>query len=177
MERSLSHTRQMTAGEVHMALAYDPDTGSLVWKRRANCSPQWNGRFAGKEAGYILRHGYRLIEINNQPFLAHRLVWLIFYGEWPSYEIDHMNGIRADNRIANLREATREENGRNQKKHKDGRSRFKGVSWAKWAGRWEANIRLCGKKKRLGYFVSEEDAADAYNAAAAESYGEFARLN
>lgn len=118
----------LTAEAVRTILDYDADSGALIWKARPDRSPQWNGQFAGNEAGYIMRTGYRLIEIADRPYLAHRLAWVIVHGYWPTEHIDHINGIRADNRQANLREATQANNGWNQKKHDDGSSGYKGVS-------------------------------------------------
>lgn len=93
---------------------------------------------------------------------------------------DHINGDRLDNRLANLRPATHRENCCNMGKKsfkKETASRFKGVSWSKRRGMWRARVRLRGKEREIGCFALEEDAARAYDTAAREWHGEFARLN
>ena len=90
-------------------------------------------------------------------------------------EIDHINGDRLDNRRCNLRLCTHRQNLRNRKRQDNGSSRYKGVH--KSAGKWRAMIGYDGKLYHLGYFADEEEAARAYNAAATEHFGEFARLN
>lgn len=90
-------------------------------------------------------------------------------------EVDHKNGDRFDNRRGNLRPATHRQNCQNARPK--GRSEFKGVSWVESKQRWWARIKLPDRRLWLGSFVSEEDAARAYDVAAGEHFGEFARLN
>jgi hypothetical protein len=106
-----------------------------------------------------------------------RIAWMhkLITG-WP--RTDHANGDGLDNQRHNLRPASNQENLRNSRAHRGTSSRFKGVSYFKQTGRWEAVIRLNpGERLHLGRYISEEDAARAYNAAALEYFGEFARLN
>lgn len=91
--------------------------------------------------------------------------------------IDHKNGNGLDNRRENLRLASCSQNGANQKKHDRGISKFKGVCWHKLARKWVAQIRAHGKVNHLGYFNVESEAAIAYNKAALEYFGEFAKVN
>ena len=91
-------------------------------------------------------------------------------------EVDHMNGNKLDNQRANLRNCTRKENARNRKQN-TGTSQYKGVYWEKAAKCWRADIRVDYKLRFLGRFPSEIDAARAYDAAARQYFGEFARLN
>lgn len=91
--------------------------------------------------------------------------------------VDHINGDGLDNRRANLRLVTASQNLMNSRKPRRGNQRFKGVSFNKQAGRWCAYIKQDGHKRYLGHFSSEEDAARAYDTAAAKQFGEFARLN
>ena len=91
--------------------------------------------------------------------------------------VDHIDSDRKNNCIANLRFATHSENSRNMKRHADNSSAYKGVSLYKHCNRWVARIKFAGKQIYLGSFTSEKEAAEAYNAAAAEHYGNFAKLN
>lgn len=92
-------------------------------------------------------------------------------------QVDHINGNKLDNRKSNLRICSHSENLRNQRKPKDNKSGFKGVSWHKGAKRWCAEIRSNGKRHHLGYFDTAEDAAKAYDIAATLIHGDYARLN
>ena len=91
--------------------------------------------------------------------------------------VDHIDGNKANNHLENLRWASHSENSRNQKKHKDGSSVYKGVSFHGPSKKWLVHIGINGKSKHVGLFASEREAAEAYNAAAIDYYKEFARLN
>jgi hypothetical protein len=96
----------------------------------------------------------------------------------PELQVDHINGDGLDNRRSNLRLATGSQNQGNSRKRRDGvTSQYRGVSWNKRAGKWQALLRREGKLQYLGYFSDEEAAARAYDAAALEQWGSFARLN
>jgi hypothetical protein len=92
-------------------------------------------------------------------------------------QIDHISGDGLDNRRANLRVCSARGNQCNKRAHRGSSSRFKGVSWAKRQRRWAAGLTLHGRRLHLGYFLEEEAAARAYDSAAKEHHGEFARLN
>jgi len=92
-------------------------------------------------------------------------------------QIDHRNRTGLDNQRGNLRFCTTGQNAMNRKKRAGCSSRYKGVTWYKLYGKWMAYIKRRGKQTTLGYFDEELDAALAYNEAATEYFGEFARLN
>ena len=110
----------------------------------------------GTKAGCLDRDGYIQISVDKKIYRAHRLIWLMHYGKFPDAEIDHINGIKNDNRIENLREATSSQNKFNQGKRKTNTSGFKGVSFAKKIGKWVAFVGVKGKQKNLGYFDDVE---------------------
>lgn len=140
-------------------LSYDPTTGIFEWKE--------TGRGRKKRAGNINNTGYRRISVGRMSYLAHRLAWFITYGYWPKGLLDHVNGDRDDNRIANLRECNRAQNMANSCKRSDNSSGFKGVS--RDGDGWRAYINT----RYLGHFSSIEEAHAAYCAAAREHFGEF----
>jgi hypothetical protein len=139
-------------------LNYNRETGVFVWKHRYDVPKQWNTKFAGNIAGHISLNGYVFISVNDKKYLAHRLAWVFAYGEWPSLEIDHIDGNPENNRIKNLRLATRLENGRNRKIQNSNKSGITGVCWDKENKRWKAYIWYNGKNKNLGLFFNIEDA-------------------
>ena len=158
--------RWLTQDLLKSLLHYDRDTGVFTWTKTAK---------AGRVAGTSHNEGYWHVTIRQRQFLAHRLAWLYVYGVWPTNDVDHMNGKRNDNRIANLREATRSENLRNTGKRQSNKSGFKGVSFCRETGRWSAIISVDYKSIRLGRFATPEEAHAAYVAAAERLHGEFAR--
>lgn len=147
----------LTANDVLQLLRYDSDTGKLFW---VSCRYQ---NFIGKEAGVVRKHGYRVIIINGFQYLAHRLSWLVCFGVWPSGNIDHIDGNRLNNRIANLRIATHGQNIQNQHKaHARNKSGLLGVSWCKSHKKWRASIMVNGKPHNLGRHNSKEFAHQVY---------------
>lgn len=152
-------------------LSYEPQTGVFRWKKRIDRANSWNAQFSGKEAGSIGSSGYRFIAINDYPYLAHRLAWRMVVGEWPWPTVDHINGLKSDNRFSNLRIASTAENGWNSGAYSTNTSGYKGAYWD--GERWRAKIMANGVLKYLGSFQSPEDAAAAYVAAANELHGRF----
>lgn len=149
-------------------IVYDPVSGILRWKKsRANLK-------AGSVAKSRL-DGYLRIRVDGKSYMAHRLAWLYMTGEWPSGQIDHINGVRDDNRFVNLRDVETNENRRNRKKNLNSTSGFKGVSFKRWQHQWVARIQTDGRRLHLGYFDTAEEAHVAYCTAAKKYHGQFAR--
>jgi len=153
-----------TANEIFV---YDPDTGYITNKVRRSSTA-----YEGDRAGRIDSKGYLRIRVKDRTFRAHRLAWWLFYGEWPAYSIDHINRDRSDNRICNLRSASRVENQGNSKLNSNNTSGYKGVTYD--GKRWRSYISIENKTKLLGVFDTKEQAAEAYAAAARLHFGEFA---
>ena len=136
---------------------YDPNTGEFT--RRVSV------RGARKSVGKLSR-GYRIICVDYTHHAAHRLAWLFVYGEHPSMQIDHINGDRADNRIANLRLATNEVNAQNLHRAKSGSfTGVLGVSYDQENKKYRAKITVCGKEMCLGRYQDINTASAAYLAA------------
>jgi hypothetical protein len=151
-------------------LHYDEMTGIFTWKKR----PSNRVRVGDVAKQFNPVTGYLCIGFDGHRFLAHRLAWLYVHGEMPPAEIDHINGLPADNRIANLRLATHAENGRNSRRRKSS-SGLKGTRWRPERNVWVGQIKKDGKNIFLGHFATAEEAHAAYAKAAAELHGQFAR--
>ena len=152
-------------------LRYDADTGRLIWKFYEPMPAQWNRRFANTEAGGIKRnYGYRDVRIDYALHKAHQIIWAIHYDEWPSGEIDHIDGNGLNNSLSNLRDVSHNENLRNQARAKNNSSGVTGVVWNKQCGKWMAQIVADGTRHYLGLFVKFDDAVAARKSAEA-SYG------
>ena len=149
-------------------LSYDPETGKFVWLvKRNNRTP------AGLAAGCDRGDGYFRIKVDDRRYPSHWLAWFYVHGQWPKEFLDHINGNPSDNRLVNLREATRAQNAQNVGVKANNKCGHRGVSWNKPARKWIAHIRLNGKSKHLGCFDCVEEAAAAYKTAAAEMFGEY----
>lgn len=145
-------------------LSYDAETGDFRWTR-----PQAVWIAAGDIAGSLHKHtGYRYIGIAGKKHKAHRLAWLMTYGELPPSGVDHINGVRHDNRLVNLRLATYAENQQNRKLDVRNKSGYTGVFWSKELKRWRARICVNRKITNLGVFDTPELAHDAYVVAKAK---------
>ena len=156
--------KSLTAERLREVLRYDPVTGVFVWLVDKTNKTRTGGLAGdGKTADRYIR-----IMIDGHRYLAHRLAWLYVTGAWPVAQIDHANGASRDNRYANLREATQQQNCGNRKKTA-GRPLPKGTR-AKYH-KFEASIR----GRYLGMFRTADEAGAAYADAAKRAYGEFAR--
>lgn len=145
----------ITQERLEEVLDYNPDTGVFRW-RVARLGVREN-----TVAGCIYNTGYRVIVINRERYLAHRLAWLYVHGYMPEPEIDHRNGNRDDNRLANLRQVSRTCNARNCKIPVNNRTGVKGVSFYRDGGPWRATIGVGRKMIHLGIFERMDDAVMA----------------
>ena len=138
-------------------LKYNENNGLFYWLKK----PSTYSRIkVGGVAGYLNKLGYVQIRIHNKRYLAHRLAWNFYFGTNPSVNIDHINGIRNDNRISNLRLATQAENTRNKKQHREGK--LVGCTFIKKLNKWQSQILKNGEYKYLGLFKTENEAHRRY---------------
>ena len=152
--------QEITAEYLRSILNYDPETGIFTRKVRTA-----NNVKAGDIAGSLAGDGYLLIGVLSRLHRAHRLAWLYVYGTWPEDQIDHINRIRTDNRISNLREVSHKQNGQNRSKPSNNTSGHTGVYWHKQKSKWVAQIKHSYKMIHLGYFSILEEALSARKAA------------
>lgn len=149
---------------------YDAENGVVTWRvdyRKAK---------AGQRAGYVRkRDGRRDICLNGRNYIEHIVIWKMYYDRSPVGDIDHINGNPADNRICNLREATRSQNLANSKMFANNTTGFKGVNLDRKTGRYFAAITKDQKVRSLGGYDTAEEAGDAYKRAAKKLFGKFAR--
>lgn len=142
-------------------LSYDAETGTLTWRSRAGTHARWNTRYAGRPAGTVTDRGYIAISIDGRFYKAHRLAWYAHHGTLPAGFVDHVNGDKTDNRLANLRDVPHQTNMRNQRLRSDNTTGVPGV-YRRSDGGWYAQGRtLDGRNKHIGNFASFEDAASA----------------
>lgn len=145
----------ITQLELKSRLHYNPKTGVFTRISSSSAGPK-----IGDIAGW-LQDGYRKIMVNGKTYFAHRLAWLYVYGEFPENQIDHINHIRNDNRISNLRDASGSDNQRNQRVAKNNTSGTIGVIFNNLINRWVARIGTPQKRIFLGRFKKKEDAIKA----------------
>ena len=158
------------------------DNGRLFWKERPRSHfasdmawRMFNNRDAGNEAGSLNVHGYVSLCINYKMHRAHRIIWDMHNGPIPEgMDIDHMNGIRSDNRVENLRLSTRSQNIGNKLVAKRSKSRLMGVTRDNARNNWRAVINANGKYVTIGRYPTKGLAAVAYAKASIQAYGKFA---
>ena len=151
-------------------ISYDPNTGLFKYLTR-------KGR---KNKDLVVTskdsHGYIRVSYKGKRYLGHRVAFYLMKGYWPQEDVDHIDGDRLNNKWDNLREASRSQNLWNQKCTR-GSSKYKGVT--KHQKGWVAQ---CNPRKNfgsgyIGFFLSEQEAALAYNYRAKDLFGEYARFN
>ena len=156
----------LTKDYLHQIFEYKD--GNLYYKQKTGANS-----IIGKKVGCLTNKGYFSTTIKSKFYLIHRLIFMMFYGYIPS-EIDHINGIRNDNRIENLRPANNQ-NQHNSKIRKDNKSGVKGVYWFKELQKWKVDIGICGKRKYIGVFKDLELAELVAIEARDKYHGKFAR--
>ncbi len=136
-------------------LEYREDTGKF-YRKSSRLK-----KFVGSETGKLDKSGYIHVFVDGRRYQAHRLAWLYVMKQWPVSDIDHINRVRTDNRICNLREANESQNCQNSDNSR-GVSKYRGVAWHKRNKRWISHIQIAGKHIHLGSFDTEEQAFLAY---------------
>ena len=152
-----SMTKHMTAEVAREILIYEPETGLFRWR-----VDRGNGHRANDLAGRMNSNGYWVVGFKQYPLLAHRLAWLYMTGEWPPFNVDHINGDKCDNRWANLRDGSGSINAQNVRRAQRNNRSSGLLGVTQRQGRWEAQIKAQGAKRHLGSFGSPEDAHAAY---------------
>lgn len=156
----------LTKEQILSRFTFDKETG--IFRFRSD----EKRKKAGDIAGFKTIYGYIQIAFGKKRYFAHRLAWVVVYGKWPETELDHINRIRDDNRIENLRITTHSINLFNQKLRADNKSGYRRVSLHRPTGKWTAHITAHGKSKYLGYFDDPKDAYAAYMKARADLLGD-----
>ena len=157
---------ELTAEYLRSVLHYEPETG--IFTRKASTS---NRVKVGDIAGCPNGDSYLQIRLQSRKYLAHRLAWLYMYSNWPNDQIDHINRIRTDNRITNLRDVSHKQNQQNASKRSDNTSGYPGVSWYKLDSKWAAWIRHNQKLIHLGCYDTIEEAVAARKAGELKYWG------
>lgn len=147
---------------------YNPDSGVLTWhKSRKNA-------IRGSVVGALNMKGYLICGLLGRRYLAHHVAWTLFYGKVPEADLDHINGVKSDNRISNLREVTNSQNMMNTELRQDNTSGAKGVSWDNTKKLWMATITVKSKIHYLGRFKDLDEAIDLRKKAEEHYHGTFA---
>lgn len=148
----------ITQTMLHQILSYNQETGEFIWIKSPAASVK-----ANTIAGRTSNKGYRQIRIKGRQYSSHRLAWLYVFGKWPDGAIDHINGIRTDNSILNLRDVTMTVNLQNLRNpRKSNKSGYLGVCWDKYMKRYKSAIKVKGKSIHLGYYEDPKMAHIAY---------------
>lgn len=160
----------ITQKELKLKFTYDPETGVFIRKCKT-----LNGKLAGEIVGSY-KKDYVIIRLNKKNYYAHRLAWLYVYGEFPKNTIDHINRVKHDNRICNLRLANFTEQQFNQQLYKNNKSGYKGVFFVEKMKKYRAMATFNNKKTHLGYFTQAVDAYNAYKDYALRNHGNFLNI-
>lgn len=147
----------LTQERLKELVSYNSETGEFVWLKNNGAKG-----IAGNMAGRINFYGYSVICVDGRTYQAHRLAWLHKNGEFPSMNIDHINGVRNDNRIANLRNVSQRINCQNHRKQNGNKKELIGACFDKATGKFKAQIMRGGINYHIGRFDTQEQASAAY---------------
>lgn len=161
----------ITIERIREMFDYDPSSGSLLWRKHSR-RPDRIGKEAGASYG---SSAHRRVTVDGKRYMKSWIVWAHYYGEFPSRTPDHEDNNSANDRIGNLRLATKAQNAMNSKIRSDSSTGLKGVSYIKRTGHFYASIYVSGRTINLGRYMSKLEAHAAYIAAAEKYFGEFAR--
>lgn len=159
----------MNISDLQSLFSYDPQAGDLCWQAKGR------GRIKKKAAGTLLSTGYLGVMCHGKRYFVHRICWALHTGKWPDRQIDHINGVKTDNRICNLRLATNAQNGKNTGLSINNTSGVCGVTYDKRNQKWRSLIKVDGKQIHLGRWSSFDDAVRSRKEAEQKYFGEWAR--
>ena len=177
IDAGVAERQQADPETLRSILNYDPITGSLTWKMRPAAmftaqryANAWNAKWDGRPAlSHVNPEGYLHGSIFGRLYRAHRVAYALHHGRWPEHDVDHINGVKSDNRIENLRDVTNAQNHRNRRLSKRNTTGASGVFFCQKKGVWRAQIRIDGgRKKSLGHHATLEAAVAARRSAEAE---------
>ncbi len=147
----------LTQERVRELFDYNPETGVVVWKKKS--STRATAARIGKRAGSTSAHsGYRSLCVDGKYYPEHRVIFVYMTGKMPGQQVDHINGVKDDNRWCNLRQATHSENQRNKKRSKKNTSGRTGVYYRKNRNTWVALIWVDRKLIGLGSYKTKREA-------------------
>lgn len=161
----------LTQEGLRQIFRYDPESGIVTRISRTS-----NRIRLGDAVGTLHRTGYLTVEIMGKQYPLHRIIWMMVEGKWPAQQIDHKDTDRANNRWANLREATNGQNTCNQKLRVTSKTGLKGVSFVSTKKKYKATIGLNNKDIHLGFHDCKACASFAYQIAADTHFGTFSRI-
>jgi hypothetical protein len=150
---------ELTRKELKEILHYDPETGVFTRIKRTSNSVNIGDIVSCKADGYVC------VCAKGKQYRAHILAWFYMTGEWPKDQIDHIDHVRDNNIFNNLREATHQENGKNQSMYSNNTSGVTGVTWFKRDDKWQAQIKANSKNTYLGCFIDKFEAICARKSA------------
>lgn len=148
-------TCEVSLDEIGRLLHYSPESGALTWRLSRG------GVAAGTTAGTLNSNGYVTVCVATKLFRAHRVAWALANGSWPVGDIDHIDGDRTNNRLLNLRQASRGANMQNQRKARSN-SKIGMLGVSRNRARWMSRIKVDGITHHIGTFDTPALAHEAY---------------
>ena len=171
----IANNDRISVARLREVVMYDPKTGDFTWLARG--IKRFDNRFAGKRASTLTPQKYNQLCIDHKVIRAARAAYAMMMGNWPETVVDHINGVRNDDRWSNLRLATSSDNACNSAKQSNNKTGFKGVTRRRKGKPFEATIMRHGKHTYLGTYDTAEEAYSAYCKAAEALHGEYGRMD